>query len=40
MAQEMADRLTDDAKADADAMLSQVRATSERLLSEARDKAS
>ena len=39
LAQEMADRLTGEAKAEADAMLSQARTKSEQLLSEARAKA-
>ncbi len=39
LAQEMADRMTSEAKADADEMLSQARATSEQLLSEAKAKA-
>ncbi len=39
LAQEMADRLTSDAKTEADAMLYNARATSERLLAEARAKA-
>ncbi len=39
LAQEMADRLTSDAKTEADTMLNNARVTSERLLSEARAKA-
>lgn len=39
MAQQIADRLTSDAKADADRMLSQARTTTQQLLSEARAKA-
>ncbi|PZS14834.1 MAG: cell division initiation protein, partial [Pseudonocardiales bacterium] len=39
LAQEMADRMTSEAKTEAGAMLSQARATSEQLLSEARAKA-
>jgi DivIVA domain-containing protein len=39
LAQEMADRITSEAKTEAGAMLSQARATSEQLLSEARTKA-
>jgi DivIVA domain-containing protein len=39
LAQEMADRVTSDAKTEADTMLNNARATSERLLAEARAKA-
>jgi DivIVA domain-containing protein len=39
LAQEMADRLTSEAKTEADALLSQARTTSERVLAEARAKA-
>jgi DivIVA domain-containing protein len=39
LAQEMADRLTGEAKAEADGMLSEARATSEQLLGDARAKA-